>query len=149
MPTPPVPPADTPDDMLAAYLARRDAPCPSCGYNLRGLTSRRCPECDQELALRVALLVPRAGAFILGLCGTAIGTGFCILLLAFATLHSIPGKESRLLMFGLAVSGPLLALWVAKRRRLIGREGTTPWMLAAGTFALSLLFPAWFLIVVR
>jgi hypothetical protein len=27
------------------YLARHDVPCPSCGYNLRGLEKPVCPEC--------------------------------------------------------------------------------------------------------
>jgi hypothetical protein len=30
---------------LEGYLARRDVPCPSCGYNLRGLSEGTCPEC--------------------------------------------------------------------------------------------------------
>jgi hypothetical protein len=30
---------------LKGYLARRDVPCPSCGYNLRGLRTGACPEC--------------------------------------------------------------------------------------------------------
>lgn len=30
---------------LAAYLADRDVPCESCGYNLRGVTDAFCPEC--------------------------------------------------------------------------------------------------------
>ncbi|GAB5497618.1 MAG: hypothetical protein Phyf2KO_26980 [Phycisphaerales bacterium] len=36
-------------DDLAAYLADRDACCPGCGYNLRGLASSQCPECGFEL----------------------------------------------------------------------------------------------------
>lgn len=30
-------------------LARRDAPCPGCGYNLRGVRVPRCPECGREI----------------------------------------------------------------------------------------------------
>jgi hypothetical protein len=30
---------------IEGYLARRDVPCPSCGYNLRGLAEGTCPEC--------------------------------------------------------------------------------------------------------
>jgi hypothetical protein len=30
---------------IESYLARRNAPCPRCGYNLRGLSKGRCPEC--------------------------------------------------------------------------------------------------------
>lgn len=36
---------------LTTFLAGRDAPCPSCGYNLRDCTTATCPECGQHLAL--------------------------------------------------------------------------------------------------
>lgn len=39
--------------LVAAYLASRDAPCPGCGYNLRGLTGSACPECGKPLELRL------------------------------------------------------------------------------------------------
>ncbi len=42
---------------LMAFVASQDAPCPKCGYNLRGLVGPCCPECglsmsDIEMALR-------------------------------------------------------------------------------------------------
>ncbi|MCA9272550.1 MAG: hypothetical protein KDA31_05840 [Phycisphaerales bacterium] len=39
----------TPQDPLIAYLATHNAPCPECGYNLRGLKSITCPECGTDL----------------------------------------------------------------------------------------------------
>ncbi len=42
-------------DLLRAFLGTRDVPCPGCGYNLRGLTGGTCPECRQDLDLRVGL----------------------------------------------------------------------------------------------
>lgn len=42
------------NEMLRLYLAERDEACPGCGYNLRGLSGERCPECARELALAVA-----------------------------------------------------------------------------------------------
>lgn len=38
---------------LAAHLADHDAPCPGCGYNLRGCAEAICPECGQKLVLQV------------------------------------------------------------------------------------------------
>ena len=38
---------------LAEFLARKDHPCPSCNYNLRGITGEQCPECNQSLVLGV------------------------------------------------------------------------------------------------
>lgn len=34
---------------IADDLARRDAPCPACGYNLRGVRTPRCPECGRDI----------------------------------------------------------------------------------------------------
>ena len=39
--------------LLAGFLATRDVKCPLCGYNLRGLTSGRCPECGGPLTVGV------------------------------------------------------------------------------------------------
>lgn len=41
------------DDRLASYLADRDVPCPSCGYNLRNLAASNCPECGEPLEVRL------------------------------------------------------------------------------------------------
>jgi hypothetical protein len=41
------------DRGLRHYLAQYDAPCPGCGYNLRGLTGDTCPECGDALRLGV------------------------------------------------------------------------------------------------
>lgn len=41
-------------DLLQEFLAQQDAPCPACGYNLRGLTGPACPECAGVLTLGVA-----------------------------------------------------------------------------------------------
>jgi len=54
---------------LREFLATREAACPSCGYNLRGLVGGMCPECNQEIALRIALVDPRVGLFLVGFLG--------------------------------------------------------------------------------
>lgn len=42
-------------ELLALYLADRDIPCPSCGYNMRGSEKCVCPECGKALVLGVGL----------------------------------------------------------------------------------------------
>lgn len=56
------PMSDSAADLLQTYLADRDVPCPGCGYNLRGHTGARCPECG----VRLVLGVERGAALHLG-----------------------------------------------------------------------------------
>src|SRR4051812_32452603 len=73
---------------LITYLAQRDAPCPSCDYNLRGLTASTCPECSQHLTLRVGVTELRQRAFIATLVALAMGTGFDGLMALYFALYS-------------------------------------------------------------
>lgn len=43
-----------PEDPVRLYLADRDAPCPSCGYNLRGIQDTACPECGRKIELTLS-----------------------------------------------------------------------------------------------
>ena len=61
---------------LLDFLRDRDVPCPLCAYNLRRLTSPRCPECGHELHLTVGVTDLRIGAWITGLIGIAAAAGF-------------------------------------------------------------------------
>ena len=42
-------------ELLLAFLRERDHDCPRCGYNLRNLTQPVCPECREELVLKVGV----------------------------------------------------------------------------------------------
>jgi YcxB-like protein len=46
-----------PESRVRAYLAGRDRPCFTCGYNLRGVGALACPECGQELSAEVMEMV--------------------------------------------------------------------------------------------
>ena len=61
---------------LLDFLRDRDVPCPLCAYNLRGLTSPRCPECGHELHLTVGVTDLRIGAWVTCLIGLAAAAGF-------------------------------------------------------------------------
>ena len=132
-------------DALRDYLATRDAPCPSCGYNLRALTTGTCPECNQEIALRVSLVDPRVGLFLVGVVGWALGAGFSVLLLLYGGIVILqygnlsPGDPFfQILLTGAFLQGGVL-LCLLIYNRSIRRWRTLPRaLLAVSGFAASL-----------
>lgn len=63
-------------DELRVYLAERDAPCPRCGYNLRGVTAEACPECGCPLAIGLSdPAIPRLLWWFALLCAATIAVG--------------------------------------------------------------------------
>lgn len=65
-------------EQLREFLATRDEPCPNCGYNLRGLQGAVCPECRQELVLRINMLDPAWKSLIATVMGLTVGAGMPI-----------------------------------------------------------------------
>lgn len=146
-------------DMLRAYLASRDEPCPGCGYNLRDLTGERCPECNQPLTLRVGLAEPHLGAYLAALSGplAAAGTAAVILsIIAYATLRFGPPPRQEMVAIvgipalGLVCHSGLLALLLRTRGRAWFRSAGTNVRIAIIVvgWALPLLFIAWFFCIV-
>ena len=114
-------PADPqpPDPLLLQFLRGRDVPCPSCGYNLRDLTGDRCPECGQEITLRIQLAEPKLAAMLTGLIGLSTGAGFNGLLLiywAIIRFYVRPGGMDSsflwVIVVGFVVHGVALAAWL-------------------------------------
>jgi hypothetical protein len=111
-------------EQLQHFLATTDAPCPSCDYNLRGLKSDACPECNQKLVLNVALAEPRQRAFIAALVGLAMGAGFQGLLALYFVYWTFVrnrgmGEGLRFILLTapfFVVEGAALLLLVYKRR---------------------------------
>ena len=144
-------------DLLVAYLAGADVACPLCGYNLRGLKSGTCPECNEDITLRVGLSEPRIGAYIGALAGHLAGAGgaaVCLVLVAAMTMRygSGPGGSKWFAVYvlpwiALVVQGGSAALLgrVRGRRwfRLLG-AGARGWVIASGWVMIA-GFVAWFL----
>lgn len=81
-----------------AYVAGHDTPCPGCGYNLRGLTAARCPECNEDLLLGLRLAEPRLGGW-LGAVGGAfagvVGGGAWLIAVAILSIAEGPPPLDR------------------------------------------------------
>ncbi len=63
-------------ELLRALVAARDMPCPVCAYNLRRITSAKCPECGAQLDLRVGSTDLKLGPWLVALFGLALPAGF-------------------------------------------------------------------------
>ncbi|MBY0307217.1 MAG: hypothetical protein K2Q09_00600 [Phycisphaerales bacterium] len=120
----PQPPAPQPDPHLRAFLADRDEPCPACTYNLRGLATDRCPECNRELVLQLRLAEPRLGEWIAAIAAVAAMLGFNAMIFGWflleMTQRRVSGLEFQrswsLMIFGVVAAVGLAVLIRARRR---------------------------------
>ena len=141
--------------ILQAYVRERSVQCPSCDYDLRDLTSSECPECGQELCLRIALATPNWAAFIAGVIGLSMSLGFSALLLLFAVvIMMIEGSATAMpgtipsLIIGLIVSCVLLGIWLMRSRSLRRHAAAIRWFLAGCCCTVPILNVFTFLVVV-
>ncbi len=142
-------------DLLREFLSQRDAPCPGCGYNLRGLREPRCPECNQHLRVSVALVEPSLGLWLVAVLGLgAVGAGALFMLLGVVILSvgekSWPrGDELVLIVLipaAVLMVDALAVWWLGSRRgrRWFRSLGTTRRMVAVACWAVSLgVFAGW------
>src|SRR5262249_51036576 len=135
-----------PRDFLREFLAGRDIECPLCGYNLRDLAGDRCPECGDQVVLRVNMAEPRQAALLAGLIGLSCGVGLNGLLLVYGVfmqiMHPIPsGELGRFFVFnglGFIVEGAALAWWLRKWRAIRRLRPTQRAWRAVGCWMLTL-----------
>lgn len=134
--------------LMQEFLAGRDFECPACRYNLRNLQNDRCPECGEQLVLRLSSAEPRQGACIAGLVGLASGAGFSGLLLLYFLLmifvvdRGMPPNRAMVylaIMFsGLLIEGGLLLFWIKHWYRIRRLGGGWRAALVAGCYGVSL-----------
>lgn len=106
---------DGDERMLLDWLRQRDAPCPVCRYNVRGVVEPVCPECGAELQLAVASPRTETGPWLLAIVSFALALGFDGVLL--------------LVLGGMLVFGLLL----------VGPAGPAPWLTVAAFALLTVL----------
>jgi hypothetical protein len=139
-----VPSSERPDtqdaQLLSTYLAERDVPCPRCGYNLRALTSGRCPECGDELQLQVGLVEPRLRAYVALLVACCFGCGGSMLFGAVALNCAPSGWWTEpcavVLLVQLLLSGVMLLFVLRRRRQFRKASRRVQWTLAVAAWLL-------------
>jgi hypothetical protein len=143
---------ETTDPTLAAFLAGRDHPCPQCEYNLRDLQGTRCPECGEELVLRVNMAEPRQRLLLGGLIGLSSGAGFNGLLIVYVMLRfgsRLPPNFWSVIFFGFCVFAGLIFFWLRNWRRLRRRGVGTRLILVMTCWVLTLIDIVLFSITIR
>ncbi|MEW6253410.1 MAG: hypothetical protein AB1716_22435 [Planctomycetota bacterium] len=128
-----------PRALLVQFLAGRDTPCPVCRYNLRDLTSDRCPECGALLELGVGSLQARFGALVLAITPSVMTLTLALLIYALCLDRGLPPAELWN-VWATMLLGPLdagAAAWLYSRRVwFMRRSRAAQWRLVGLTWVL-------------
>ena len=133
-------------ELLGRFLRDRDVDCPRCGYNLRNLQGGRCPECGDELVLRVNLAEPRLAPLITGLVGLSAGAGLNGLLILYGLIRMMIEGRFGLYMtkffvctgIGFVALGYALRLWMAQWPKIRRAPRPIQWRWAFAAWGLTL-----------
>jgi hypothetical protein len=135
-------------EMLTQFLRDRDATCPTCTYNLRGLQADKCPECGSVVFLTVSGPRPPQAAQLTGLVGLCMGLGLNLMLLVYIAIAMHMGRAPSgawrhafvwVNVGGAIVLGAILIVWL-KRWQSTGRlRPAVRWFAAAFCWLLSLV----------
>lgn len=83
------------DELLRSFLAIGEVACPVCSYELKGVTSTRCPECGAMLELRIGSADHRLGAWTTSVIGVSMILGLPALYLVYGIVAIVVSAYSR------------------------------------------------------
>ena len=129
-------------ELLKAYLETNDAPCPVCGYNLRGVELAVCPECNAPIELVVGSQQDRLGAWLFAMLAFAMALGFDVVIGSMMVLSVIMTSGEDASAIFLMISLVTLALtsvgmlWVlvVRKRDWTRMARQNQWKIAWGIF---------------
>jgi len=133
--------------LLASFLADRDVPCTSCGYNLRGVASGECPECGKAITITLGHVDRSSLPWFFALILYAIAAGvFGFFAFMMGMLLIFEGGDE-FVFTGSIVTGCLFMLTAAVLTGIIRRRHhfwtwrkSRQWMVAASVLLLPVLF---------
>ncbi len=107
------------DEALLEFVRERDAPCPRCGYNLRALSRPVCPECSQNLVLKVGA-TNFSVFWLIAAVAPGIFSGItAIVFLVVAMLMGPPPTDVVVIGCLLAASGAVALAVILRARRFL------------------------------
>ena len=129
-------------ELLRSYLKDHDAPCPVCGYNLRGVVMTSCPECDSPIELTVGSSNSRLGAWLFAMLAFAMALGFDLVIGAMMVLSVVMtrGEDAGALFLMISLVTLALAsigmLWVlvVRKKDWMCMDRRHQWKIAWGIF---------------
>lgn len=108
--------------MLLEFVYERDVDCPRCGYNLRNLSRPVCPECQEELSLRIGVKKIHVAGLLLAVApGSFCGIAFFIFI-AMCMMHGFPRGmpfEALLTLTFILFSGLFTLIFATQQRRFL------------------------------
>lgn len=140
--------ADQFADQIKAYLADRDAPCPGCGYNLRGAKEPVCPECNTAIVLSVGDPTPgRQLWWFAMVCATTVAVGEGVTgAFSFAVIiqWGLPASRSDWVTWlsaagqcAVAIVAAAFVVILLSRRRTVGARGLRLMLIIAALYGAS------------
>ena len=143
----------TPTDVgqhLIDFVHDRDVPCPSCGYALRNLQSPVCPECGEELTLRVGLEHARIRLLLLALLPGSGGLFLAVFLSVMLWVElgrgrSYPPWEFWVVFIYCWLSGLITVILALRARWFMRCSLKRKWGLVLMIWVPTLIFFVWFL----
>lgn len=140
------------DALLVEFLRERDADCPACRYNLRNLTSNRCPECGHRLALHVTAPDVRYGPLI-GLIASLLAmTGVAFLFVIMCIVYGPPYRGFVAVVIGIVyglAAVPAAIFLYRCRLRFLRLSPVTQLVAAAASWMWHLALIVIFVLTIR
>ena len=138
-------------EILPRFLHDRNALCPWCHFNLRGLSGPDCPKCGQPLSLSLSVTNPIQSAWIALVVATCLGApiGMVRLISYINDGFNFAANIETYASVGFVALFVLAMLTLALRRYIIRLPRTFQWSTAAVGFVLlfasfgSLFYGLW------
>lgn len=109
------------DRALRLFLAQTDIACRSCGYNLRALTSDRCPECGMKLKLCLETTRVRLGLWVVCCILASVPAIGGVALIGW-TAVKVDWSAALLASWGVVLLIPVAFSMLALRRLIVSQQ---------------------------